>query len=430
MNPTTPSFQLPISAFLKTALTRLAALPLLCFAQTDVRGAASVPEAVYTFQGGLAAWSAPGTWQPRGVPGPGDQVLVDQGEALFLEANHTVESFLTEGVSSAQVVGRKGIQTLAISGALVSNKPAGILRLRGNASSEPNDGLALRAAEIRIQGAGRLRLGEYHESQTARALSGLEVSGSTHIAGGGALELFTSPEASARLGPVAFGPGGGGLLLNNGAKARREVRLGGLDGKADAVVANSELRPHHDFSAAHTTLVLEVDSGIHRFGGVIEPRWGGDPATNRIDLMKNGAGVQVFTGRIQPGGSLRVMEGGLGCQGVAIEVDTVTVYRGGFFGGDGRLDGGLTVNQGGRLYFQPDKRLRVNGPIWIAPDFGVDHLIGPVDRAPPGTYTILENQYYRPGPEKPRHWGPDNALRLPSGRMAFFQSPGLTLVVR
>jgi len=408
-----------------TQLKRI--LPVFLFAAAT---AGTLPGAEYRFLGGLSVWGEPVTWVPRGVPGEGDTVIVAEGEALFLETDRNIGILLADGAPSGQVIGRGGPRLLLIEGTLTSTKPRGVLRFRGNASAGGSDFLRIEAGAIEAVGEGRISLGEYHPEQSDRFLRGLAVDTATRIEGGATVEHFSAPGAPIHFGRVEFGPGGGTLLLNNGSGARRIVHLAGISGGADARVANSELRPQADFVKSFTRIDLEVPEGIRVFEGSLVPRAGGEAAGNRIAIRKTGLGVQVFAGACLPQGPVLVEAGGLALRGGELEAESVSVYDGAVFGGSGDLGGNLTINSGGLLYFRPGATLRVGGRIWLSPDFGVDRLRGPLEEVTEGRYQILENPWFGPGPYGLRNWGPDQAASLADGRVAYFEGPGLTLVVR
>lgn len=395
-----------------------------------VSAALETTAAEFKLTGNMAEWSDPSAWEPAGRPGAGDTVVVDNGAPLFIDGEITVGTYRSRGPQSEQIIGRGGNRVLIIQNALESDKPRGTVRFRGHITSDGSSTLSLRVATIDARNAGRISLGEYHETQTDRALRGLQVS-STTLSAGAAIDVFVAEGVIADLGRVTFGQGGGGLFMNSGANSAREVIIRGIEGGTDAVVANSEMRANNDWQRAATTLILDVPSGVaNTFSGRIIGRSGGDAVDNRIHLVKRGDGTQTLSGNNDFAGTIVVDQGTLVLDGPFTSTERLTVRDGGAIGGSGVWAGALALEKGARLQFRTGPPLRVSKRVWFDGDFGVDSLDG-LDTASlqSGRYRQIDAEHLRTGPYGIRHEGRDQSFDLGDGRRAWFEAPGLTLVV-
>lgn len=386
--------------------------------------------AEYRLVGNMVEWGDPSAWSPSGVPGEDATVLVDQGVPLFLDRDVVIATYRSVGAQSEQIIGRGGNRELTITDTLLADKPRGAARFRGHITSDGSSTLALRAGTVDARNAGRLSLGEYHASQTDRALRGVLVK-EMKLSGGASVDLFVAQGVVAQLGRVRFGPGGGALYINAGEGTIREVLVHGLIGGSDAVLANSEQRANHDYARSSTTLILDLPAGAEEaFSGRITGRAGGDTADHRIHLVKRGAGTQILSGDYDAGGWISVEQGTLWLNGSFESTETLTVREGGILGGTGHWSGSLSFMPGARLRFQTEGPLRTSMRVWFDPDFGVDRLVGLDAEVPPGRYPLIAAEFLRTGPYGIRNEGSENAHDLGNGRRAWFEPPGLTLVVQ
>ena len=387
-------------------------------------------QAGQTFEAAIDSghWTVASTWSPQGVPGASDSVRIRQNTALFIGADVTIRDFLVDfdDPQLVQVVPVGGARTLQINGTLRNRKgsQAGwVTAFRGNASNN-GQRLTVNARRVETLDRGGLAFGVHHEEQTDRPLAGLTVEEEVLIDGGSVLRVFTDG-AVARFGSLRFGEGGGRLFMSFGPDNERDFAIGGLNGGGNNAVIAATSTDHRD-SVVNLRL---TGSGDYSFGGRIRSREDGSIFGCIVNLYKEGSGTQRLTGESNFHGNTTVSGGRLIVDGSFQREGRVTVTRGGSFGGGGAIGGDLEIRSGGRLIAVAGRTLTVRGQLMLAEDFSVRSLDSGNVNLDAGRHILIDATVTPFEELEIQNKGRSQAAQIAGGRRAWFEGPGLILVV-
>lgn len=183
--------------------------------------------------------------------------------------------------------------------------------------------------------------------------------------------------------------------------------------------------------AGGTNLIAGVSVQIDEGGARIDTN-GFDKSiaselTGNGGLTKEGEGTLILLGDQSYLGVTVVEAGGLLSTG-HLSSSEVIVEAGAVFGASG-LDGDLTIQSGGNLFFDGVTTLDVLGSVNLDPSFGVDNLFGLDESIASGTYSIITSATTDFSTLGLENWGIGNAYTLDDGRYAYFQGESLQLVI-
>lgn len=373
-------------------------------------------------------WTTPATWSPAGVPGPADNIFIGQNSVIFVNDSPTINDFVVEfdDPQLVQVVPLTTARTLNITGTLRNRKgsQAGwVTVFRGNASSN-GQRLTVNARRVETLDRGGLAFGVHHEEQTDRPLAGLTVEEEVLIDGRSVLRVFTDG-AVARFGSVRFGTDGGRLFLSFGPDNFRDFEIGGLNGGDGRAVIAATSTDHRN---SVVNLRLTGD-GDYSFGGRLRSRDDGSIFGCVINLLKVGTGTQRFTGESNFHGNTTVSGGRLIVDGSFQREGRVTVTRGGSFGGGGSIGGDLEIRSGGRLIAAAGQTLTVAGQLILPGDFGVMSLDAIADNLPAGRHVLVDGTTTSFESLAILNKGRNQAAEIAASKRAWFEGPGLVLIV-
>jgi fibronectin-binding autotransporter adhesin len=201
------------------------------------------------------------------------------------------------------------------------------------------------------------------------------------------------------------------------------LTLGGLTGNknfADVFATGTGLSAGNYSSI--TALTLNPGSGVTRtYSAAIA-----DGATN-MTLTKTGVGTQILGGTNTYSGATSVQQGVLLVDGSTALGSAVTVSSGAVFGGDGTVNGNLTLNNGALFAFDPNDTLDLVGTFSLNSSFGVASLRNisgtTVDWAnvPQGTYTLMNTSFAFNSGNISNFGQANQATGLGDGKSAYFQ---------
>jgi autotransporter-associated beta strand protein len=298
--------------------------------------------------------------------------------------------------------------------------------------------------------------GTFGDSNTTIGVNGLTVTGQLALAGANTYNKLTisgngtlSGNTFGNFGEASsFGDGGGNLTILLGADTssgtfrytgnsttsnrtfnRRNATTAGLEnGVIEVATAGQTLTITGNLG---NEVNRAVDSGW-RFGGagnlvlagVINDN--GD-ATGKTFITKNGTGRLTLTATNTYQGSTTVSEGVLLVDGSTAAGSAVSVSSSAVFGGNGTVNGNLTLANGALFAFDPGDTLDLIGNLALDPSFGVNSLRNTsgtsIDWASiaQGTYTLM-NTTFAFNSENISNFGQANqATGLAGGKSAYFQ---------
>lgn len=215
------------------------------------------------------------------------------------------------------------------------------------------------------------------------------------------------------------------IIGNTASTAGVNVSLAGASG------GTTELGSLAGGTSALTTIVsdnaastLQINHGTTAgadFAGVINNGIGGS-----VSLVKKGTGTQILSGANTYTGATTVSAGTLLVNG-SLGFTAVTVEATGTIGGSGELGGALYFASGANLSVNLADPLMVTGPVSFG-GFDFADLTGfNVDSVGEGEYTVLEgaNMDFT----NVAHFGLGNAYTRPDGKLAYFDSGSLKVLV-
>ena len=264
-----------------------------------------------------------------------------------------------------------------------------------------------------------------------------DINGSESWYGGGGAGGISYP-AGTNGGPSFGGSGGGGAYDQAG-----EPNTGGGGGSLRAggsgvVVVRYRGEPIAEGGAVSTGTGSAKGYTLHTFTEVGEHplRFKGLPLGGVVAGAIDGPGgltvaidgTLTLTAKNSYAGQTIVASGCLLVAGEIGSSEGVTVEPGASIGGGGRINGSLHIASGAQLHFNPREHLTVSGTLSFE-DFSIYDLQGLCADTEPGTYTIIDGQIEH---SNLSNYGPEFAVRLhpsQSGRYAYFDGDGLTLVV-
>ncbi|WOO43617.1 autotransporter-associated beta strand repeat-containing protein [Rubellicoccus peritrichatus] len=286
-------------------------------------------------------WSIAANWLEDGgatvnTPGASDNVVTPTlfGDLRVNLASVDVASWTYNSSSDHEIVGLNGASgaNLGVTGTLTKSGSGTLLFRNGGTQL-----LNLTVGSLLVDG-GTLNLGTFNSTTLNNFTAG---SGSVSNASVGL--NITSGTANVT----------GNLALNGSATVSVQQRVGASGtlavgslsstGSSNVIQANS-----FSGSASTGTLQLNNASGTSTYGGLIES---GGPSSV-MNVVKNGAGTQIFTGANTYNGTTTVNAGTLlinNTTGSGTGTSTVQVNNGAIFGGSGSSTGDITVANGATL---------------------------------------------------------------------------------
>ncbi|WP_043586103.1 autotransporter-associated beta strand repeat-containing protein [Geminisphaera colitermitum] len=292
-------------------------------------------------------WSDGSNWAGGNAPSGENIALLNptaRGQ-LNLNANASIGSFTASFTTDTwDIRGFDAARTLTI-GSLAKGG-SGIVTF-GNGSGAA---LSLEIGSITLTG-GRLGLGVQN---TQTQLTSVAVSGKTELFG---TSILFANATSAIFGEVSLSNTAAfeifAFAYSGPSPRSGGITVAGLSGTGGTVrviyAANRDLRG---------TLTLNPDAGeSYSYGGTVVDR-GGTGGTTTLALVKNGAGIQKFSGNNTYSGSTTINAGTLLVNGTHINggaiagAGTYTVNDGGTLGGTGTINtagANVIINVGGKL---------------------------------------------------------------------------------
>jgi autotransporter-associated beta strand protein len=185
------------------------------------------------------------------------------------------------------------------------------------------------------------------------------------------------------------------------------------------------------------TATLTINgSATTTFSGTIKDGGYNGQTAGLIALTKTGSGAQTLSGANTYTGATTVSGGALllSSTGSIAAGSAVTVQTGAAIGGDGTINGNLTLASGAKFVFDlNDNPLTVGGTFALNSTFGVDDLVtfslGAIDWSTVnvGTYTLLGTSFaFNSG--NIENFGIGNAYSS-GGKLMYFENGSLDLVV-
>jgi fibronectin-binding autotransporter adhesin len=145
-----------------------------------------------------------------------------------------------------------------------------------------------------------------------------------------------------------------------------------------------------------------------------------------VSVTKTGTGKWILGGANTYTGATSVQQGVLLVDGSTAAGSAVTVDLGAVFGGNGTVNGDLTLASGALFAFDPDDTLDLSGTLALDPLFGVASLRdtsgSPVNWASvaQGTYTLMNTSFtFNTG--NISNFGPLGQVSVAPGKSAYFQ---------
>ena len=186
---------------------------------------------------------------------------------------------------------------------------------------------------------------------------------------------------------------------------------------ADIEQLSANSFPHIDL-AAGALIGLETTVSNFTYAGSLSGSHG---------LAKLGFQTLVLTGTHNYSGPTEVFQGTLYLEGATAAGSVVTVHPDATLGGGGNIAGDLHFRASGRLVFDPQRTLEVDGTVTFEGPFGIDQLFIVDGTAPLGTYRLIKGAVDLSGVQ---NIGFENAARISLTRFGYFQeNNGLELVL-
>lgn len=107
----------------------------------------------------------------------------------------------------------------------------------------------------------------------------------------------------------------------------------------------------------------------------------------------------------------------------------ISVAAEAIIGGNGTLDGDLTLLDGGKFQFTLNSTLTVTGDVLLDQSFGISSLVGLDSSVDFGSYTLINGTATNFSSLSIQNWGSQNAYYLGDDKIAYFRQGSLTLVV-
>jgi len=146
-------------------------------------------------------------------------------------------------------------------------------------------------------------------------------------------------------------------------------------------------------------------------------------------LNKTGDGLLNLTAANTYSGGTRVSAGTLLINGAQSGGGLVTVESGGALGGNGSVDGSLSLEAGADFVFSLTDTFTVNGTDVTFGGFGISNLIGLDGSVAEGIYTLINGLADFGLFANVSNFGSGNAVSIGGGKSAYFQSGSLQVVV-
>jgi autotransporter-associated beta strand protein len=201
------------------------------------------------------------------------------------------------------------------------------------------------------------------------------------------------------------------------------LTLGGLTGNknfADVFATGTGLSAGN--YSTITALTLNPGSGVTRtYSAAIAN------GANNMTLIKTGLGTQVLSGANTYSGATSVQAGVLLVDGSTAAGSAVTVSSNAVFGGDGTVNGNLTLANGALFAFDPGDTLDLVGTFSLNSSFGVASLRNisgnSIDWSTigQGTYTLMNTSFAFNSGNISNFGQANQATGLGGGKSAYFQ---------
>jgi len=231
----------------------------------------------------------------------------------------------------------------------------------------------------------------------------------------------------------------GGIVTSEGDLAVGFA--GGLDGGASSGVMNI-----NDGGIVNVASTAERWMIIAQYDGA-----DGTVNVNNGGMLNLNAGTDLQVGLSSSGASLLTVDGTINGSAAAngdasrVEVNTVLStldiqssgvinadvnVNAGLFGGDGTIDGDLTMDAGTLFAFDELETLSVTGSVLLDTTFGVDDLLGISASTADGTYTLIDTTSTDFSSLGIENWGIGNAYDFGAGnKLAYFSGGSLAVTV-
>ena len=348
-----------------------------------------------------------------GASGAGSASLFGAGTGTFV--NNWV---VAAGSGGTLTMGSNGVTAQTWSGTGTLNGDLTLFTLANSSNKFKLDGVISGTGNFTMSssGAGYAEMSQANTySGSTKVSSGILSLTSTNALQNSALDTTNSVTGNATAG----------LKIATGTT----LTLGGLTGNknlADVFATGAAGR----YSTV-TALTLNPGTGVtHTYSAGIA-----NGAAN-MTLTKTGNGIQTLSGSNSYTGATTVSAGTLliSSGGSLAAGSAVTVQTGAAIGGDGTINGNLTLDSGAKFVFDiNDNPLTVAGTFALNNTFGVDDLVtsslGAIDWSSVGlgTYTLIGTGFtFNSG--NIQNFGLINALSS-GGKLVYFENGSLDLVV-
>jgi autotransporter-associated beta strand protein len=374
-------------------------------------------QALYTAEGGN--WLTPGNWQNNEVPTSGATQHLQFNRGTTTSATHNLGAFTLNqldfstpfaGISTITILSASG-NTLTFDGVNPSINRTDSGYVTFNAVIEPaviiNQTLTVNGPLGFSNGAVLLQGG-------LTGTGGVNVNGNLSFRGGGLYNYSGDTVINTGFRLTASGSGSGDQLSSNSAHTiNGQLNIADGDSTIGSLSGSGELR----ITGGSSLAVGALNTDTHFSGTSIE----------NGSFIKIGTGTQTLTGNFAHTGGTTVSEGALIIQG-SLGTGTVTVADNSILGGDGTIGGSLHFESDANLLFEIGNVLSIFGDTVTFEEFGVQNLIGLDDTTDLGTYTLLDGTATFDFSNL-ENFGLENAYDLGDGKLAYFQSGGLQVVV-
>ncbi|VGO16997.1 Adhesin BmaC autotransporter [Pontiella desulfatans] len=261
---------------------------------------------------------------------------------------------------------------------------------------------------------GAVTLDGIHVGLGASKDNGADVLGTGDVTLNNGARLKNNDNVQTLNNNLVIGSGGGRMMAGWGKNVTVEGAVSGsgtltIDGDSGFIVLNN----------ANNTFNGDIAfTNSFGYGGGklrLESLAGGGSYDGTISGIDAGANLEL-TGEILLGGDNTF-------------VGLTEVLAGGAIGGNGSLDGDLTLHAGAGFVFDGDDiGLSVAGTVTLDSTFGIDDLLGISSATADGTYTLIDETatVFTSGFE---NIGSGNAYDLGDGKSAYFQDGSLQVVV-
>lgn len=301
---------------------------------------------------------------------------------------------------------------------LTNNTLTGSTAITGGTLQIGNGGTSGTLGSGAVTNDGTLTLNRSDSTTWGNLISG---SGSVSISGGGTLTLTAG---NTYTGSTTLT--GSSLVLSGGNN-----RLATTSGLAFSGTSSLNLGANNQTVASLALPSANADSNTTITGSGTLTINGASPFNFGVSgaggFTKAGAGTMVIESSSTYTGDTLVSAGTLLVSG-ALGNTAVTVGSAGTIGGDGSIAGSLHLDAGAGFVFDPLTTLTISGASVSFGGFGITDLVGFSPSVANGTYTLI-NGSATFNFANVSNFGEENAYDLGGGRIAYFESGSLNLIV-